>query len=242
MYRRQYLQAAGALGGAAALAGCGSFGGTNGNVAPGVSTDGVDSATVASTARDRLAAAPYSFEWRTEGNRLGTNFFQAIHEREEEQLLLRSREGGAYFVDFYASGEAYRNTVPDDPTAEDRFEVPDRDRSDLAGILPAAIEQIVNVWVSGYEYGAIEELEAGVRLDIVGGQSQVPYRFDDAGGSLLVSGDGVIRDLQVAGTPVNDMEGEPTPLDTHMEAQLTLKTDDINLVKPDWIATARQSV
>lgn len=243
MHRRQYLQTAGALAGAAALAGCGSVGGGDGEVAPGVSADGVEPATVAATARDWIAAAPYDFEWRTDGDRLGTEFFQAIHDRESERLLLRNREGGAYFVDFYAPGEAYRNTAPGDPTAEDRFEVPDRGRPDLAETLPAAMERIVQVWISGYDYDAPEEREEGIRLDIVGGRSLVPYRLDDPQGHLLVDEDGVIQNLQVAGTPVNDTdEGEPTRLDSHMEARLTLETDGIEVPEPDWVATARQSL
>lgn len=243
MHRRQYLQAAGGVAGAAALAGCGWMGGTDSDLPTGVSADGVDPSTVAATARDRMADGPYDFGWRTEGDRLGTEFLQATYDRAAERLLLRNREGGAYFVDFYAAGEAYRNTAPDDPDAEDRFQVPDRSRSELVETLLAAVERIVQVWVSGYDYDAPEEREEGVRIDIVGGQSLVPYRLRDPGGHLLVSEDGVIEELQVAGTPVNDTdEGEPTPLDSHMEARLTLETEGIEVPEPDWVATARQSL
>lgn len=243
MYRRQYLQTAGALTGVAALAGCASFGGADSDVAPGVSADGVDHTTVASTARDRMAATTYDFRWRTEGDRLGTDFFQVIHDSEDERLLLRSRDGGAYFVDFYAAGDGYRNTAPGDPTAEDSYETPDRGWSELAETLYASAEQIVSVWVSGYEYGTPEQLEEGTRLDIVGGQSLVPYRFDDPEGHLLVGENEVIRTLQVAGTPVTGAdEGEPTPLDSHMKARLTLETDGVEVIEPEWVAAARQSL
>jgi hypothetical protein len=242
MYRRQYLQAT-ALAGVTALSGCGLLSETDSDVAPGISAQGVDPATVAWRTRDRIADAPYDFEWRTAGDRLGTDFFQAIYDREDEQFLLRNREGGAHFVDFYAAGEAYRNTAPGNPAAEGRFEVLHRSRFELAETLRAATGRIVRVWISGYEYDAPEEREDGIRLDIVGGQSQVPYRFDDPEGYLLVSEGGVIQDLQVAGTPVNDTgEGEPTPLDSHMEARLTLETDGIEVTEPDWVATARQSL
>jgi hypothetical protein len=243
VHRRQYLRAAGALAGASALSGCSAFGESDSDIAPGISAEGVDPATVAWRTRDRIADASYDFEWRTEGDRLGTEFFQAIYDRADEQFLLRNREGGAHVVDFYAAGEAYRNTAPGDPSAEDRFEALHRSRFELAETLRAGTEQIVRVWISGYEYDAPEEREEGIHLDIVGGQSLVPYRLDDPEGYLLVSEDGVIQDLQVAGTPVNDTEeGEPTPLDSHMAARLTLETDGVEVIEPDWVATARQSL
>lgn len=242
MHRRQYLQAAGGLAGSAALAGCGWFGGTDGVEAPGISADGVDPATVAATARDRMTDAPYEFEWRTEGDRLGTEFFQAIHDKADRQLLLRNREGGAYSVAYYTADAAYRNTAPDDPAAEDRFEVPDRDLAALVETLPAALERIVRVWVSGYEYDAPEQRDAGIRLDIVGGYSQVPYRLENARGHLLVSEEGVIRELQVVGTPVSDSaDGEPRRLDSQLEARLSFETDGVEVTEPDWVAEARQS-
>lgn len=233
MHRRQYLQAVGALAGSVTLAGCGSFGGTNSDVDP---------RKVAATARDRMAATSYDFEWRTEGDRLGTDFFQVIHDREDEHLLLRNREGGAYFVDFYASGEAYRNTAPDSPGVENRFDTPDNSPFFFETLL-ASIQRTVRVWISGYEYDSPKEREEGTRFDIVGGGSQIPYRLNDPKGHLLVSEDGVIQDLQVAGVPVNDSgEGEPTPLDSHIEMWITLETNGIEVTEPDWVAMARQSL
>lgn len=245
MRRRQYLRGLFALC-AGTVAGC-NLGGRasqdeprpDESSPPGVSETGIDPAVLAGTARSRIEAQSYAFGWTTEGEEMGRSFLRVRHDRERNRLHLRNREGGIHFAVYYGDDVAVRNDAPGDETAA--YSRPTATRAERAETLPPALERLVMVWLSGYEYELAGKTGDGVTLDIVGGASQVPYELAEASGSLTVSGDGLPERLRVSGIPIVEAaDGSREALDTGMDLSLSVRVGDLTVTEPGWVEVARE--